>query len=637
MNPLRSQQANPWHPRRTERKSALRGVLSVVAMFTMVVVLMGTWPATQAVPREVSTVRPGQRVRPVAPPASIPAKGIVALVPASAPSSARISEAVGSFDSVSPIPGISASGPLGNTGTPRDDVYTLQLNTAPYPSTLCSTPCMGWQQFIFDNDPGSSYLYIQYWLLDHAATCPSGWDRFTQSGAVVREHCVKNVDPPNVPTKVAIPSQAVASAARLRLTASAGAGSNKVRLEHLDLTPPLLGEFSGGDFGLATHWRGAEFNILGNGGNAAGGSNLQFSAGAELVARTRITYGGTDGTDCYAHGYSVETNSLGFDTTPAASGPGPAMVFKQSAAAAGAPADCAKARSVGDTHLATFNGVFYDFQAAGDFILAQTGSLFAVQTRQVSGKPTWPDASVNHAVAARLAKTRVALCLVPAGDRLREQLFIDGKRIELESGRSLEREDHSRIQRRDNVYTFVAPTGDSVRAAVHDTWINVSVGMGRWPAKVQGLLGDAEGRSATLLGRDGSPLAAPFTFADLYGRFGQSWQVRAEESLLGDCGARDTAYAPPSKLLFARDLTPEQRNKGMAACNAAGVKAGPLFEACVLDVVVLNRDAAAAVFATMPAPTVELVPTQGRDPWWYWLLIIVLIAALLWWLRRRGP
>src|SRR6516164_10160727 len=78
-----------------------------------------------------------------------------------------------------------------------------------------------------------------------------------------------------------------------------------------------------------------------------------------------------------------------------------------------APKAPAAATTIGDTHLRTFNGLFYDFQAAGDFTLAEAGRDFSVQTRQVSGAPTWPNATVNKAVAARFGSTKVAVCLAP--------------------------------------------------------------------------------------------------------------------------------------------------------------------------------------------------------------------------------
>ena len=38
--------------------------------------------------------------------------------------------------------------------------------------------------------------------------------------------------------------------------------------------------------------------------------------------------------------------------------------------------NCAAATSVGDTHLKTFSGMLYDFQASGDFTLARIGTDF---------------------------------------------------------------------------------------------------------------------------------------------------------------------------------------------------------------------------------------------------------------------
>ena len=50
-----------------------------------------------------------------------------------------------------------------------------------------------------------------------------------------------------------------------------------------------------------------------------------------------------------------------------------------------APQAPAAASSIGDTHLRTFNGLFYDFQAAGDFILAEVEPDFTA----VSLPSTW--------------------------------------------------------------------------------------------------------------------------------------------------------------------------------------------------------------------------------------------------------
>ena len=55
---------------------------------------------------------------------------------------------------------------------------------------------------------------------------------------------------------------------------------------------------------------------------------------------------------------------------------------------------CSGGPSIGDIHLTNFNGLMFDFQASGDFLLAEPDPEFVVQTRQKSGAPTWPNVPV---------------------------------------------------------------------------------------------------------------------------------------------------------------------------------------------------------------------------------------------------
>ena len=112
--------------------------------------------------------------------------------------------------------------------------------------------------------------------------------------------------------------------------------------------------------------------------------------------------------------------------------------------------NCAAASTIGDTHLRTFNGLFYDFQAAGDFTLAEVDPGFSVQTRQVSGAPTWPNATVNKAVAARFGKTMVAICGAPEA-----RVIVDGKATVVEEGKPVELPEGAAMRRVGNVYDIV--------------------------------------------------------------------------------------------------------------------------------------------------------------------------------------
>jgi hypothetical protein len=223
----------------------------------------------------------------------------------------------------------------------------------------------------------------------------------------------------------------------------------------------------------AAGWKIAEFNVLGDGGNAVGvGSQAVFSPGASIVTRTRINYGGSSPPICVAQGFTAETNNLSFGpTAPAASQPGPAIIFDESIAG-GSPSNCAASTAVGDTHLTTLSGLLYDFQASGDFELLQTSSGFTVQNRQVSGAPNWPSASVNSAVAARMGKTEVAVCLYP------QALFVDGK-FRVPQDEALVLADGTQITQHGDTYLIRGSSGDWVRATVNPGYIDVKVGLGR--------------------------------------------------------------------------------------------------------------------------------------------------------------
>jgi hypothetical protein len=63
----------------------------------------------------------------------------------------------------------------------------------------------------------------------------------------------------------------------------------------------------------------------------------------------------------------------------------------------------------GDTHITTFYGVHYDFQAVGDFVLVQAGPGFIVDARQE--RLSNPAVAYNTAVTAKMGGARVSVCL----------------------------------------------------------------------------------------------------------------------------------------------------------------------------------------------------------------------------------
>src|SRR5205085_11182159 len=92
---------------------------------------------------------------------------------------------------------------------------------------------------------------------------------------------------------------------------------------------------------------------------------------------------------------------------------------------------CLPPGTVGDTHITTLDGLYYDFQATGDFLLISTNPAFVVQTRQVSGAPTWPNAAVNVAVAMQMGAQRIAFFANP------NRVIVDGKATPIDKSLAL--------------------------------------------------------------------------------------------------------------------------------------------------------------------------------------------------------
>ena len=189
-------------------------------------------------------------------------------------------------------------------------------------------------------------------------------------------------------------------------------------------------------------------------------------------------------------------------------------------------ANCAAATGVGDTHLTTFNGLLYDFQASGEFVLAQVDPDFVVQTRQVSGRRHGQTHRSTPQSRREWARPR-SLSALPA------RLTFDGKTTELGDGKSLSTPDGVDVTRRGNVYFITSPSGNSVRATVNAQPGSTSSSASAIAVpKLKGLLANANGNVNQIAARDGTVLTNPFNFEKLYHRYADSWRVSPKESLL---------------------------------------------------------------------------------------------------------
>jgi len=318
-----------------------------------------------------------------------------------------------------------------------------------------------------------------------------------------------------------------------------------------------------------------------------------------------VDNGTTNAPTCLGQGFTGETNNLNFASPPAANpGAFPAVVFTESTSGTATSA-CASATSVGDTHLATLDGLLYDFQASGDFLLMQADD-FVVQSRQVSGAPTWPNASLNAGIATQMGQNRVAVCSSPT------RLMVNGTLMSLADGHSLSVAGGVDITRNGNVYTIQRQTGDVVRVTLNNnssnTWMDVFIGLGHTPkTTVSGLLSNPNGNVRQLAIRNGTVLSEPIPFDVLYHSYADSWRVAAAQSLL--CPDANLEVGIPTKAFYASDLDPAEYRRLRDACVAEGVKDEALIEACTLDTAVLGDKTAAKVFVGLRLPIHVFRPT----------------------------
>jgi hypothetical protein len=240
-----------------------------------------------------------------------------------------ISQAVGSFDSV--------TGVTSESGAGTANAFSLQLNTNTFTTPTCGNAtdpkCTGWQQFVYSNSAGSAY--IQYWLLDYGEGCPPGFLGYVDQGHL---DCVTNsLD------AASVPQQDITNLANLSITGFASSGGFDGLLMQVGSTLYVVSILDN-VLDLAPKWTTAEFNVFGDGS----GSKAVFNSGATIVVRTAVDGASSGAPFCVNESFTAESNNLNFASPPAAeAGLSPAVVFTESTSGSAA-LPCSSAFPVGE-------------------------------------------------------------------------------------------------------------------------------------------------------------------------------------------------------------------------------------------------------------------------------------------------
>ncbi|MEX5728452.1 Ca2+-binding RTX toxin-like protein [Rhodovulum iodosum] len=272
----------------------------------------------------------------------------------------------------------------------------------------------------------------------------------------------------------------------------------------------------------------------------------------------------------------------------------------------------------GDPHLSTLDGFDYDFHAAGEFVLSRGigDAGFEIQGRFT---PVSDDLTVIEAVAMRVGD---AVVMIDGADA--QPVLIDGVATEIENFGSVA-VGAGRIYREDDSYTVVYSGRDGIVNA-GDSRMMVDVRDGRVDVAVRAnaeLVGDVEG----LLGNadadpdndvalaDGTVLARPLAYDDLYGAYRDDWRVTSEAQSLFtyDTGESVESFYQaeiPGATLTIADFDAAEVDAAEQAARDAGLIEGTTrFDNAVLDLLVTSDDS--YIDSAAEAPTSGTVNFEG--------------------------
>ncbi|MGD9880672.1 MAG: VWD domain-containing protein [Reyranella sp.] len=241
----------------------------------------------------------------------------------------------------------------------------------------------------------------------------------------------------------------------------------------------------------------------------------------------------------------------------------------------------------GDPHFWTFDGVSYDLMGVGEYVLTRSTAAddaFEVQARTASYRGSTTVTAMS-AVAVKVGEQRVTF------DQSRPDIvWVDGAAatffagfIELDAG-YIEVVSPGR-------YNVITDAGHTVlvtawSGAYFDVRVEVDPGMPS--GSVEGLLGNHDGLAGNDFAlADGTVLATPLTFSQLYGAFSDAWRVTQASSLLdygiGQTTATFTDKSFPQHVLGLTDLPQDVVARATLLAIQAGISDPGLEQQAALD------------------------------------------------------
>lgn len=238
--------------------------------------------------------------------------------------------------------------------------------------------------------------------------------------------------------------------------------------------------------------------------------------------------------------------------------------------------------SRGDPHVFSFDGLAYDMQVAGEYVLAEStaGPPFIVQVRQEPISGICSDVAVNTALATRLGGMTVQVDP--------QDLLVDGQSAQL-PGQTLLFDNGDSIEKTADGFALRWHHGEVVRVATSANHLDIGVDVpGSRRGQLRGLLGTYDGnRDNELTLRDGTVQPVPAKWDELQA-FGASYRITQSESLFTYAAGEDTSSFTvagfPSGPVSVDQLPAQVQADAAQTCQKAGIKNPIALDNCILDV-----------------------------------------------------
>ncbi len=241
----------------------------------------------------------------------------------------------------------------------------------------------------------------------------------------------------------------------------------------------------------------------------------------------------------------------------------------------------------GEVHISTPDGLRYDFQEFGDFILLQSTSGDVILQARQATLPNIPNVSVNIAAALWVAGDKLEFYGKPE-----RRFYINDVETELpnselalpQGGLITLTYSYSDASRKD--YTIFWPDNNTGARVILLSNNHLDLGIERMGGSLtyEGVLGNLDGNAQNdMQPRSGSSITPPATIEQLKG-FGDSWRVAAEESLFDDVAPTNDAASSEPLTLF--DLPPADRAEAKQTCQNGGLSNAVALGVCTYDVAV---------------------------------------------------